>query len=167
MPPPLKSAASLGISYRPMAAADLPFLAALYASTRADEMAATGWPEEARQQFLAQQFDAQHRHYMAHYEPAEWLIVERDGVAIGRLYIRQSEGASHIIDISLLPAARGLGIGGAILADILDAAAQAGKRVELHVEKSNPARRLYARMGFAVIEDRGAYDLLSAGGRPN
>jgi hypothetical protein len=34
--------------------------------------------------------------------------------------------------------------------------------VTIHLEKSNPARSLYARLGFEVVEDRGAYDLLRA-----
>ena len=32
----------------------------------------------------------------------------------------------------------------------------------VHVEKNNPARALYARLGFAIVEDRGVYDLLRA-----
>ena len=44
MPPPLSAAVAFGISYRPMIEDDLPFVADLYASTRAEEVAATGWP---------------------------------------------------------------------------------------------------------------------------
>ena len=40
MPPPITAAADHGIGYRPIDEADLPFLAALYASTRAEEVAA-------------------------------------------------------------------------------------------------------------------------------
>ena len=36
----------------------------------------------------------------------------------------------------------------------------AGKRVTIHVEPLNPARRLYDRLGFAVAEDQGVYVLL-------
>jgi len=41
----------------------LPFLAQLYASTRADELAVTGWTEAVKAAFLEQQFRAQHAHY--------------------------------------------------------------------------------------------------------
>jgi hypothetical protein len=66
MPPPLKAAAGLGVTYRNFADEDLPFVAELYASTRRDEVAATGWPREMQEAFLAQQHEAQHRHYAEH-----------------------------------------------------------------------------------------------------
>ena len=162
MPPPLDAASRFGVSYRPFSDDDLPFVSALYASTRREELALTGWPGEAQEQFLAQQAAAQHSHYSIHFSDAEWLIVERDGQAIGRLYLRELPANLHIVDISLVPASRGQGIGGAILADILALARSRGKGVTIHVEVSNPARSLYARLGFETIEQKGAYDLLGA-----
>jgi hypothetical protein len=78
--------AGLGLMLRPECADDRPFLADLYASTRMEELAQTGWPETAKRDFLDQQVTAQHAHYMRHYPGAEWLIVEREEAAIGRLY---------------------------------------------------------------------------------
>ena len=162
MPPPLKAAAELGVSYRQFADEDLPFVANLYASTRREEVAATGWPSEMQDAFLAQQHEAQHRHYALHFADAEWLVVERLGEAVGRLYLREMPESLHIIDISLLPEARGQGIGGAILRDVLDRARDLGKGVSIHVEKTNPARSLYDRLGFDFVEDCGVYDFLRA-----
>jgi hypothetical protein len=34
------------------------------------------------------------------------------------------------------------------------------KRVTVHVEALNPARRLYDRLGFTVADDKGVYVLL-------
>lgn len=141
---------------------DLPFVAELYASTRREEVAQTGWPEEMREAFLRQQHEAQHSHYSIHYGDAEWLIVERGGEAIGRLYVREEPERLHIIDISLVPESRGQGIGGAMLRDLLDQARELGKQVSIHVEKFNPARRLYERLGFELVEDKGIYDLMRA-----
>src|SRR4051794_41923678 len=112
MPPPLRRAAVHGISYRPMREDDLPFIAALYASTRTEELAVTGWPDEVKGAFLEQQHRAQHHYYQANYPGAEWLIVERDGEAAGRLYLQQRETDIRLIDIALLPAHRRAGIGG-------------------------------------------------------
>jgi len=162
MPPPLKAAGAFGVSYRTFADEDLPFVAELYASTRREEVAATGWPAEIQEAFLAQQHDAQHRHYAFHFADAEWLIVERGGEAIGRLYLRDLSDNLHIIDISLLPHSRQKGIGAAIMQDVLDHARSLGKGLSIHVEKNNPARSLYARLGFEMVEDRGVYDLLRA-----
>lgn len=160
MPPPLKAASALGISYRAFTEDDLPFVSELYASTRREELAMTGWPAELQAGFLAQQAAAQHCHYALHYADAEWLIIERDGNAIGRLYLRAIPGGLRIVDISLVPDCRGQGIGSAILADILDYARVRESEVTIHVERNNPARSLYRRLGFETIEEKGIYDLL-------
>jgi ribosomal protein S18 acetylase RimI-like enzyme len=162
MPPPIIAAGELGISYRPFTTEDLPFVAELYASTRRWEVALTGWPLETQEAFLAQQHEAQHSHYSIHYADGEWLIVEREGEAIGRLYLHEDREELRIVDISLISSCRALGFGGAILRDILEDAHFRGKAVSIHVEKNNPARRLYARLGFEVVADDGVYDLMRA-----
>jgi len=160
VPPPLKAAARLGLSYRTAGDDDLPFLALVYASTRLEEVARTGWAPDAQRQFLAHQFDAQHRHYRQHYPAAEWLVIERGGAGIGRLYIEEWPDQIRLIDIALLPDHRGGGAGSAILADTMDMAAAAGKPLTIHVEKNNPAMQLYLRLGFAPIDEHGVYDLM-------
>ena len=162
MPPPLHAAAELGVSYRLMTEGDLPFVAELYASTRREEVAQTGWPTEIQEAFLRQQHEAQHSHYSLHYADDEWLIIERAGEPMGRLYLRDDPQNLHIIDISLVPNSRGQGLGGAILHDILEWARDVGKTVSINVEKNNPARSLYGRLGFRVVEDAGIYDLMRA-----
>jgi len=160
MPPPTGAAAALGITYRPIGEDDLPFLAMVYASTRLEEVAATGWPVEAQRTFLIQQFHAQHTAYMRTYTQAEWLIIERGGEAVGRLYVDDWKDEIRLIDIALLPAGRGNGTGTAILTDLQTWARDSGKALTIHVEQSNPARSLYDRMGFVPIGGQGVYDLL-------
>ena len=149
---------ALGLSLRPIGESDLGFLSTLYASTRMEELAQTGWPEPAKQEFLAQQFAAQHQHYMRHYPGAEWLIVEQDGVAIGRLYFVHWALECRVIDIAFLPGARGRGFGTAALGDLIDRAGDS--IVSIHVERMNPALALYRRLGFEIAEDKGVYLLL-------
>ncbi|MHB9360528.1 MULTISPECIES: GNAT family N-acetyltransferase [unclassified Mesorhizobium] len=153
-------AARIDLTFRPMADADLPFLSALYASTRAEELAVTPWSDAQKTAFLDMQFQAQHAHYQKYYPNADWLVIEQARQDIGRLYIERSASEHCIIDIAFLPAHRGKGSGGALLADLIDEAAAAGKSVSIHVEKNNPARRLYKRLGFTVAEDKGVYDLM-------
>ena len=162
MPPPLKAASGYGVAYRPFTDDDLPFVSELYASTRREELAVTGWPPELQASFLAQQAAAQHSHYSTHFADAEWLIIEREERPIGRLYLRERPGNVHIADIALVPNSRGQGIGGAILADVLDQARSSASEVTIHIERNNPARSLYARLGFEVAEDKGVYELLRA-----
>jgi GNAT superfamily N-acetyltransferase len=162
MPPPPRAAGELGISFRPFTAGDLPFVAELYASTRRWEVALTGWPLDVQEAFLAQQHEAQHSHYALHYSAGEWLIIERDGEPIGRMYLHEVADALNIVDISLVASCRAKGIGGAILRDVIDEAHGRGQAVSIHVEKNNPARRLYGRLGFTVVADQGVYDLMRA-----
>ncbi|GLQ80221.1 N-acetyltransferase GCN5 [Mesorhizobium huakuii] len=153
-------AVGAGLSFRPATDADLPFLSRLYASTRAEELAVTSWTDEQKAAFLDMQFRAQHAHYIKHYPAADWLVIMRDGDDIGRLYIERWPTQHRIIDIALLPTHRRRGLGAALLGDLVDEAWLAGKSASIHVEKNNPARQLYARLGFAVAEDKGVYDLM-------
>lgn len=61
--------------------------------------------------------------------------------------------------IATLPAARGRGVARALLADLLDAAAERGaERMLLEVVATNaPARRLYDAAGFTTIATRRRY----------
>jgi ribosomal protein S18 acetylase RimI-like enzyme len=52
------------------------------------------------------------------------------------------------------------GIGTKLLRELQDEAHTAGKVLTIHVEKFNPALRLYQRLGFQQIEDKGVYLLL-------
>ena len=153
-------AADVGLTFRPIAEADLPFLARLYASTRAEELAPVPWTDEEKAAFLNMQFQAQHAHYQQHYPKADWLVTMHAGQDIGRLYIDRWPSEHCIIDIAFLPEYRGKGLGAALLRDLLDEAAGAGKAVAIHVEKFNPAMRLYRRLGFTTEEDKGVYDLM-------
>jgi GNAT superfamily N-acetyltransferase len=157
MPPPLRAAAEFGISYRVKSEDDAPFIERLYASTRA-ELAITGWPEELKRQFIAQQQFAQDRHFELCHPQAEWLLIEQRGELIGRLYVEDRGGELWLIDIALMPESRGRGVGTAVLKDLLEQGREAGKPVSLNVFKTNPARHLYERLGFILAGDAGAHD---------
>jgi ribosomal protein S18 acetylase RimI-like enzyme len=146
---------------RPETEADVEFLAALYASTRAEEMTlASDWSDEFKQAFLRSQFDAQSEHYKKHYSAAEYWVIERDGVPVGRLYLHYQPKDLRIVDIALMPEHRRHGIGRTILGQLLADAQAAGRNVSLHVERNNPALSLYHDLGFKEISEYGYYFLL-------
>ena len=149
-----------GVGLRPIADADHGFLRRLYASTREEEMALVDWPEEHKAEFLRSQFEAQHAYYREHFAAAEFSIIERRGEPIGRLYLDRRADEHRLIDIALLPECRGQGLGGQMMRGILEEARAAGKKVRIHVERFNPALRLYDRLGFEKIEDQGPYYLM-------
>jgi ribosomal protein S18 acetylase RimI-like enzyme len=150
-----------GLRFRPETPADLPFLEALYASTRAEELAVVPWSEAEKAEFLAQQFRAQHAHYRQHYPDAVWSIVMHSGTDIGRLYLQRRAEEHRIIDIALLPEWRGQGFGAALMRDLMDQAATMTRTVSIHVEHNNPALTLYRRLGFEMLEDKGVYQLMT------
>ncbi|MBL0950589.1 MAG: GNAT family N-acetyltransferase [Pseudomonas sp.] len=135
---------------RPAEEADLSFLHRLYASTRAQEMALSGWDQPAIDAFLAQQFDAQHHYYQEHYQGSDFSLICHGEQAIGRLYIFRGPTTINLIDISLLPEWRGKGIGTRYLAALVDEADAAEKSIRLFVEPTNPAKRLYERFAFRI-----------------
>lgn len=150
----------MAVTLRPFTEADLPFLRAVYASTRTDEMRLTGWDAAQIDAFLTMQFTAQHRYYTENYTHARFDVIEQDGVGVGRLYVADWETTIRIIDIALLPDFRGRGIGTRLITDLFARADQRGVTVSIHVEPNNPARRLYERLGFQLVEIVNAFYLL-------
>ena len=149
-----------GTRLRPISDADLPFLERVYASTRTEELAQTDWDDGQKAAFLGFQFRAQHAHYTTHYAGAEFLVIERGGASVGRLYLHWRADDLRIVDIALLPDARGHGTGESLLRALLDAATARGHGVSIHVEQMNPAMRLYTRLGFRKAGEHGIYHLM-------
>src|SRR5256885_5237388 len=148
------------IFLRPVTPEDDSFLARVYASSRADELAQTGWSEEQKTEFCQRQFDAQSEYYAANYPEALFQVIERNGAPIGRLYVARWEKEIRIVDIALLPEFRGAGIGTKLLRDLQKEARSAGKSLTIHVERFNRALQLYQRLGFQQVEDKGGYLLM-------
>lgn len=148
------------LGLRPVRDQDQDFLRLVYAETRRDELAQVEWPPGALELFLRGQFDAQSSHYSQHYPGAEFLIIECSGASCGRLYIHRGPAEIRIMDVALLSASRGQGIGTVLIQEILDEGQASGRIVSLHVEKFNPALRWYERLGFQTVAERGAYWLL-------
>jgi ribosomal protein S18 acetylase RimI-like enzyme len=145
---------------RPAADGDRTFLAQVYASTRAHELALLPWTDEEKAAFVAHQFEAQDAHYRAHYDGASFGVIEVDGEPAGRLYVHRGPSDIRIVDITLAPAFRGRGLGTGILRSLIAEAEGSGRKLSIHVEVNNPARRLYERLGFRPAGEHGVYLLM-------
>jgi ribosomal protein S18 acetylase RimI-like enzyme len=145
---------------RPVTDADRDFLVDVYGSTRAEELALVAWADGAKEAFVEQQFSAQDVHYRTHYPGATLDVVELDGERVGRLYVHRGDRDVRIMDIALLPAFRGRGIGERLVRDVFAEARQAGRTVSIHVERQNRAIGLYRRLGFEPVAEEGVYVLL-------
>ena len=115
------------------------------------------WDDVQKDAFLRSQFDAQDAWWREHYAEASFDVILVDDEPAGRLYVHRGERDIRIVDIALLPEHRGAGIGAKLLRDLLAEADEVGKSVTIHVERMNPALRLYERLGFALAEDKGVY----------
>jgi ribosomal protein S18 acetylase RimI-like enzyme len=153
MPPP-------GVQLRPITPEDAELLCRIYASTRTEELARVPWTPEQKAAFLRMQFEAQHAHYQQHYRGADFLVVLRGELPVGRLYLHRSAGDLRIVDIALLPEHRGTGLGEALLRELQEEARASGRKLSIHVERLNRALGLYQRLGFRTVQDEGGVYLL-------
>ena len=127
---------------------DAGFLARLYASTRPDLDSITAEPSFVAA-LIAMQQRFQAAGYRNDFPAAIYLLLERDGAPCGRIVVDAGQEALRLVDIALLPEARGQGLGSHILRRLQACAAQLGLPLTLSVHHSNPqARRLYLALGF-------------------
>ena len=129
----------------------------MYASTRQEEVAATGWPQEQIDAFLEMQFEAQHRFYHDNYNDTRWDVILVDGEPAGRLYVSRWPEQIRVVDIALVPEFRGRGIGTGLLEELIAEGAASDRPLRIHVEVNNPAMTLYRRLGFTPIGESGIY----------
>ncbi len=79
-------------------------------------------------------------------------FVQRDRLR-SRVHIPVPEGTFHIAELHVLSERRNLGIGAALLAEAERMARAGGfAAMSLTTTTSNPARRLYERLGFEVVK---------------
>lgn len=141
---------------RPATADDEAFLLHLFAGTR-PEFDLIDIDEGQKQALIKMQFNAQRQQYDAGYPEAENSIIMSHGRPIGRLLVDSGGSEIVLIDIALLPDQRNSGIGADLIRKLLAEAAGARKAVRLHVLKTNPALRLYERLGFSRVSDQSMY----------
>ncbi|MBP7692260.1 MAG: GNAT family N-acetyltransferase [Anaerolineales bacterium] len=112
------------------------------------------------------------RRYFAGWgRPGDSGVAAKQGVqAVGAVWLRlwtaDDHGYGYVdeatpeISIAVLPDYRGRGIGSRLLARLLDQAQGRWPAVSLSVARDNPAGRLYARLGFAVVAESGASQIM-------
>jgi ribosomal protein S18 acetylase RimI-like enzyme len=90
--------------------------------------------------------------YRQSFPDAEYRVLEIDGVPCGRIVLAAGAGQLRLVDIALLPEARGQGFGRRVLGALQACAAGHGMPLTLSVHHSNPnARRLYQALGFRAL----------------
>jgi ribosomal protein S18 acetylase RimI-like enzyme len=97
--------------------------------------------------------------------PGDTAVIALDGgFPVGAAWYRvfpEDEPGYGFVDpetpelaIAVVPSKRGYGIGEELLKDLISKAKEAGhSRLSLSVEPGNPARKLYERYGFEVVDE--------------
>ena len=113
---------------------------------------------EEKDEFVRMQFAAQTTYYAQVYPQMEYSMILHDGIAAGRFIVAELDDGFRIVDIALATGHRNAGIGTSLITSLFHRARAAGaKAVRIHVETFNPARRLYERLGFTELENKGVY----------
>lgn len=136
-----------GPCLRAAGAFDAPVLAALHAACFPDEP----WDTQALRRLMAM--------------PGAFAVLALEGTEVdaptplGFVLGRRAADEAEILSLGVLPGARRRGVGSSLVAAGCEAAAAAGaRRLHLEVAADNePARRLYARAGFAEAGRRPGY----------
>jgi GNAT superfamily N-acetyltransferase len=150
---------STPLSLRPETPADRGFLFSLFTTAREDIAKAT-LEEEEKLRLLRLQFEAQTRHYHERFGDGEFLIIMQWDRRVGRLCRHFRSDEIRIVDLALLPDARGQGLGTRLLTALQQEARMLGKRLSIHVEAGSRAKRFYERLGFQGIEQRGLHEFM-------
>lgn len=88
------------------------------------------------------------------------FVAEIDGAAVGAAWARHIPAAdnpfhiddrSPVVTIAVRDGVRGKGVGVTLLRALIDEAVARGLRLSLDVRETNPAMRLYERLGFRRV----------------
>lgn len=110
-------------------------------------------PDEQLNLLLEQQFQAQNSAYRANHPQASNEIILFRDVPAGRVIYTTEHQRLSIVDMSVSSKFRGRGIGTKILEWFIEQSRSSGLPIRFYVEKSNPAQKLYERLGFEVKAD--------------
>ena len=87
----------------------------------------------------------------SHWDEAQ--VIEVDGRPAGLWKLWRRQDAWWILQVQLMPDHQGRGIGAALIRGLQAQARAAGMPLRLKVLRTNPARRLYERLGFVIVGD--------------
>jgi ribosomal protein S18 acetylase RimI-like enzyme len=130
------------LTLRPALTGDEPFLLELRKATMTEHLLRAGEPLD----------DAAHRARLLHrYDTAQVICL--DGAPAGLLKTHRTETEWTVMQLQIAPAHQGRGIGERALWTVLLAAPADALPVTLKVLKGNPAKRLYERLGFEIVNE--------------
>lgn len=147
-----------GLSLRPMNSSDKAFVESLYRSTR-DDLRMLDAEDDFIEEFIDLQRRAQTDGYGDMFPNAMYFVAEYHNERIGRVVLDFGANEIRVVDIALIPPARGKGYGGQVLQAVQLAAGKVMAPVALSVRFDHlRAKQLYAHLGFVVEEAQIPYE---------
>jgi len=134
------------VRLRPATDADISFLLELRRQTMTEHQLASGAESSERER---------QERVLYRFECAQ--IIEQGTSPIGTLKLTKDGVDWHLVQIQITPALQSQGIATQLIERVIVDARAAGARLRLNVLHTNPARRLYERLGFRVTGE-GAHD---------
>ncbi len=93
----------------------------------------------------------QFHHHERDYDHHTTQVITLDGRDIGILRVRRETDAHHLDQILILPLYQGRGYGSQLIRSLLDECRALVKPLRLQYLDTNPAGRLYERLGFRQV----------------
>jgi ribosomal protein S18 acetylase RimI-like enzyme len=155
------TAGGMRVSLRPASPDDVGFLHFLYADRRAPELSALGRPPAEQRVLVDMQFAAQQAGYAAAFPAADhWLAIVA-GEPVGRLLVDRRGDEHRVVDVVVGSGYRRLGIGTALLREVMAAAAAADVPVRLSaLAHDHGLVTWYRGLGFVLAGEQGPNLLL-------
>jgi ribosomal protein S18 acetylase RimI-like enzyme len=149
------------LSVRAGSPGDEPFFREVYFSLRAEALQLARLTEAARRDQIDREFDSRQATYRLDFPGVCFHVLECGGEPVGRCYLQESLAGCFVVDLILLPAWRGRGLGTQLLRRLIDEAKATRRSLRLHVEKANArAYAFYRRLGFRIVGDLPHHHLL-------
>jgi ribosomal protein S18 acetylase RimI-like enzyme len=140
---------------------DESFLTELFFDVRGRDFAVL--PPDVARPLIAMQQRAQLLAYAEQFPAAVNEIVWIDGARAGRFLVNSTAEGIRLVDVALLSRFRGQGVGTKLLGDLCRRARAEKLPLRLSVMASNPAYRLYARLGFVPTGSDSIYIAMELG----
>jgi ribosomal protein S18 acetylase RimI-like enzyme len=140
------------VSLRASSWDDAAFLYHLLKASMQSYVAQTwGWDEQWQQAYFQKTFD-----------PARNQIIVMAGQDVGVISVEKGEQEVFLSRLYILPEYQGRGIGTQLIKRVLAEAFGDNLPVSLRVLRVNPAKELYERLGFVVVEETDVRYLMKA-----
>jgi ribosomal protein S18 acetylase RimI-like enzyme len=149
------------LTWRRGAAVDEPLLFALFAASKAPEFAPLGLSAQQLQPLLDMQFRARQQAYAQTYPAAvDMILCLENGTPVGRHLVERQTNCYRCVDLAILPDHQNHGIGTWAVRQIQQLSALESVSFRLCVARTNPALRLYERLGFIRVSgDELSYEM--------